>query len=306
MTRTLLPVFNKYSLGFNLDAKEPMENFSFLHNDRLDYEAFRDCLDGIPGSREYLKSYKVPEGEHAFCDNMGHMIMCGAGANHSGASAVSLGFQYKFLLNDWDSWVKAVKMREAKNAYTAAQLERPSTWQFAHSSTKDERASAIENLRTNFFLTYSDEEIEQMLTELIVEFDENTRMKDLKDEEERFQSRIKILEHHYKYPERWNDHGVGNLNSALFGSIYDITEKMIVAVEKKIPDYRSHINNRMRPHLPRCACGICHEKRIDEGTDGEYSAWVHAEAAAVLSRPPRSSVSVNPMIAFLSASAKAD
>ena len=307
MSRTLLPVFSKYSLGLNLDAKEPVEDFSFLSDayTRSDYEAFRAGLDGIPGSREYLKSYEVPEGGHSFFDPMGNKIMCAAGGHHSGASASCLGWSYKNLLNDWDGWVKAVKLSQAKRQYENAQIERPSTWQFANSTSEEGKKKGLDALRAEFNLTYSDEEIALMVRELIAEFNENSRLRILEEEEERFNGRISVLEHHYKNPTRWDDCGEGKLKSALFGSIHGITEPMFVAMEKKHPDYRAHISDIKTPHVPRCACGICYRKRLANGTQEEYSALVHAEAAAVLSRPPRS-VTANPMMALLSAADGAD
>lgn len=311
MSRTLLPVFSKYSLDLNLDAKEPVENFSFITDasTRCDYETFRAGLDGIPGSREYLKDYTVPEGGHSFFDSMGNKIMSAAGGHHSGASASGLGWSYKQLLNDWDGWVKAVKLSQAKRQYKNSQIERPSTWQFANSTSEEGKKKGIDALRAEFNLTYSDEEIAIMVRELISEFNENMRLDILRHEEERFNDRIEVLEHHYRHPERWDDYGEGKLNSALFGRINNITEKMMVAMEKKHPDYRAHIRSLTSIHDPRCACGICHRKRIANGTHAEYMSWVHAGVTAVLSRPPRmsdSAASTNPISALLSAGAKAD
>jgi len=290
MSRTLLPVFSKYSLGLNLDAKEPVEDFSFITDasTRCDYETFRAGLDGIPGSREYLKGYEVPEGGHSFFDPIGNKIMCAAGGHHSGASATGLGWSYKLLLNDWDDWVKKVKLSQAKRQYKDTQIERPSTWQFANSTSEEGKKKGLDALRAEFNLTYSDEVIALMVRQLIAEFNENSRLKIIQEEEDRFNDRISVLEHHYEYPQRWNDYGESQLKSDLFGSIYGITEQMLVAMEKKHPDYRAHINALKTPHVPRCACGICHNKRVANGTDAEYSAWVHAQSAALLTRPPRS------------------
>jgi hypothetical protein len=297
MTRTLLPVFSKYSLGLNLDAKEPVETFAFLDDsERYDYEKFRSALDSIPGSREYLKSYEVPEGKHSFFDSIGNKIMCAAGDHHSGSSASELGWRYKELLNDWDGWVKRVKLHQAKDNYKNAQLERPSTWQFANASTDEGRKMGIQSLRNEFSLPYSDEEIAVMLHELISEFNEDRRLAIIHEEEDRFNERINILEHHYKYPERWNDSG--QLSSSLFGSIHSITEPMFAAMEKKHPYYRSHIRNILAPHAFRCACGVCHNKRVVDGTEEEYYQWAQAEATAVLSRPPSASVTAKAISAI--------
>ena len=276
MSRTLLPVFSKHNL--NLD-KEPVEDFSFMKDERNDYEIFRGGLDSIPGSREYLK---VKTG--SFFDPMGIQIMCAAGDYHSGVSSACLAWSYKNLLNDWDGWVKAVKLRQAKDIYTKAQLERPSTWGIMNADTDEKRKEAVQRLRAQFSLTYSDEEIVQMVTELVDEFNETSRLNILRYEEERFQTKLELLDHHYQYPQRWDDHGAGKLKSSLFGSIYDISEKMFVAMEKKRPGYRAHINNLITPHVLRCACGECYRKRVADGTDGEYSAWLKEELDAVLNQ----------------------
>jgi hypothetical protein len=281
MSRTLLPVFSKYSTNLGLDSKskEPVEDFSFLNYERSNYETFRAGLDGIPGSREYLKAKTG-----SFFDPMGKQILCAAGDHHSGASSSGLAWSYKNLLNDWDGWVKAVKLRQAKDVYTKAQLERPSTWGIMNADTDEKRAEAVQRLRAEFSLTYSDEEIVQMVSELVDEFNETSRLPILRDEEERFQMKLDLLDHHYEHPQRWDDCGVGKLKSSLFGSIYEITDEMFVAMEKKYPLYRSHINNLTTPHVPRCACGICHKKRVADGTQAEYSAWVKEETDKVLNR----------------------
>ena len=57
---------------------------------------------------------------------------------------------------------------------------------------------------------------------------------------------------------------------------------------EKNPD--DNMSNTIAPHIHRCACGTCHNKRVANGTAAEYSAWTRAQAAVVLSRPPRTSM----------------
>jgi hypothetical protein len=59
----------------------------------------------------------------------------------------------------------------------------------------------------------------------------------------RFDECIRVLEFLYKHPYRWNDHGVVQMSSTLFGPITSITQEMFVEMEKRYPDYRAHIQD---------------------------------------------------------------
>ena len=257
MPRTLLPVFAKTPLDL---SPEPKEDFSFLTNERHTYEDFRAALDNIPGSREYLMSYVKPEEGYSFYDDIGNQIMSQAGHNHSGASVVGLAWQYKNLLNDWDGWVKGAKMHYAKKAYKETQLERSQTRPFAHTmlhkkviiyyyKSDEEKLAEVDAkildkavaLKAELSLSYSPEEIIEMMIDLMAEFEKETADADAAIVKEQFESRLEVLEHHDKFPSRWDDYGKGSLKSQLFNSIYGITPAMYEVMEERRPGFKQRI-----------------------------------------------------------------
>jgi hypothetical protein len=254
MPRTLLPVF--YKTCYDV-TEEPKENFSFLPDERYNYEDFHAALDSVPGSREYLMNYK-PEGGSAFYDEIGNQIMSAAGSHHSGASVVALAWQYKNLLNDWNGWVKGAKTHYAKKAYTDSQLERPQTWPFAHALAEKECASlyydseavakadekilsVATKLKASLSLPYEINEVVSMMTDLVAEFEDEATKAEVARAKEQYEGRLEVLEHHDKFPDRWNDFGKGSLKSHLFGSINGITSGMYETMETRRPGYKQRI-----------------------------------------------------------------
>jgi len=256
-TRTLLPVFSKTPLDL---SPVPKEDFSFLSDLRTKYEDFRDALDSVPGSREYLMNYVKPDNGNTFYDDIGNQIMSKAGNGNSGSSVVALAWNYKNLLNDWDGWVKGAKIHQAKKAYNENQLERSQTWPFAHTmlhrkvivehynSDKDKLAEVDAKildkavaLKAELSLSYSPEEILDMMNELIDEIKNDDAEAEADRVKEQFESRLTVLEHHDKFPSRWDDYGKGSLKSYLFNSIYDITPAMYQEMEKRRPGFTDRI-----------------------------------------------------------------
>jgi hypothetical protein len=243
--RTLLPVWNVYKQGLNLDAKEPLENFDWMDSssDKIDYLAAKAAIDATPGSREYLKDYPEPRrGIASFHDSFGYSLLSKFGTHHSGASVVCLARMYQLLLNDWDGFVLAQKTRVARDVYLAKQLEMSDLWRYSNTRTMlsaDKITHTLLNeYREKYKVSYDDATMIQMLDALI---DEKTtdRLEEQKNvAREVLEGRISVLEHHYEHPSRWNDSPSG---SALFGSPRSITEEMFVEMEKKYPNYRAHI-----------------------------------------------------------------
>lgn len=244
-TRTLLPVWNVYKQGLNLEAKEPLENFDWMgtKSDKNNYMLAKEALDAIPGSREYLKDYPQPKkGTYSFHDPFGNMLLAQFGSHHSGASVVWMARMYQNLLNDWDGFVLAQKTRLARDAYLEKQLAMPDLWRYSNTRAMlpaDKlNPSLLNEYREQYKVSYDDATIIQMLDALLEE-----KAADRLEEEKRmakdiFDGRIEVLEHHYEYPSRWNDSRSG---SALFGSPRSITEEMFIEMEKKYPNYRAHI-----------------------------------------------------------------
>lgn len=257
MPRTLLPVFAKTCYDI---TEEPKENFSFLPDDiRYKYEDFRAALDSVPGSREYLMNYVKPEGGSTFYDDMGNQIMSAAGSHHSGASVVALAWQYKNLLNDWNGWTKGAKEHYAKKVYKDLQLERPQTWPLAHvlaekncillyndadpalAKVNEKILSIATELKASLSLPYEPEEVVAMMSDLVAEFEDEATRAEIDRAKEYYEGRLEVLEHHDKFPDRWNDFGKGSLKSHLFGSITGISSGMYEAMEKRRPGYKQRI-----------------------------------------------------------------
>ena len=107
------------SRTLNLNAKEDPETFHWISDNyaRKDYELAKKALDTIPGSREWLKNYVMPEDKMPFFDGIGPQVMDAFGSHHSGFTATRVALNYRFLLNNWDKFVLDTKTYYAKKAY---------------------------------------------------------------------------------------------------------------------------------------------------------------------------------------------
>jgi hypothetical protein len=244
-SRTLLPVWDVYKQGLNLDVKEPLENFDWMgeDSDKNEYLGAKAALDSTPGSREYLKDYpEARRGISSFHDSFGFKLLCKFGSHHSGASVVCLARMYQRLLNDWDGFVLAQKTRMARAAYLAKQLEMSDLWRYSNTRTmlSADKVNPIllNEYREKYKVSYDDSTMIQMLDALIDEKAADRLEEQNKVAREVLEGRIQVLDHHYEHPSRWNDSPSG---SALFGSPRNITEEMFVEMEKKYPNYRAHI-----------------------------------------------------------------
>ena len=234
MTRTLIPLWSVYKEDFHLDSEEPFETFDWLPDAEMRsyYEEARAGLDTIPGSREWLKEYTCPEDLPPFFDSMGLKIMKSFGNRHSGSSGTSLGWNYKFLLNNWAAFVKDTKTYYAKKLYKELQLQEKDLYALL------DKQETVADFRARYDLPYDLPTIEKMVRELDLEHREERRLAYAKRQKENFDGRIDVLKHHYKFPERWRDTPNG---SSLFGHPSMITEEMFVVMEGIYPGYRKHI-----------------------------------------------------------------
>jgi hypothetical protein len=255
MSRTLLPVFNKFKLTKGLDVKEDPETFQWMNpSARSDFEKAKAALDQVPGSREYIKGYNVEPDNlfMAFCDPVGMSIVSNFGDHHSGSSASRLAWTYKRLLNDWDAFVYNNKEAYAKADYKARQLTEDSISafisQYANSSYKLPRT--IERIKEDYNLTATTDEVHLMLKELADEFQSERDFKMRELERGRLQGRLDVLKHHYKNPTRWLD---GSYGSSLFGSPEDITQEMIEHMTVLFPDYPYHLQRVMAAYKAQVA-----------------------------------------------------
>jgi len=212
-----IPPWKVFKQSLGLDVKEPAETFDWLTDPdtRKDYNAFRDGLNTIPGSREWLKDYTCPDGESPFVNPMGHRIMPVVGSWHSGSSCVQMGWRYKNLLNDWDAFVLRNKTAVGKALYKSKQMP-------------------MGEVLTRHLKDPSD----KMLAEIYEEYCADNLAKIEADEKERFEDCIVALEHHLKFPSRWFDNATG---SSLIGNPRYITEETFKVMEVAHPGYRAHI-----------------------------------------------------------------
>jgi hypothetical protein len=237
--RTLLPVFK--ALAHTYKKEEP-ETFDWLPRDiRQDYVLAKEALDRIPGSREWLKSYTFESEGMPFCGPMANQIMSAFGSHHSGATATRLGWNYKFLLNNWDTFVLNSKESLAREEYDAKQLTSTDMQTFLRLKYEWQEGKLIrevERLRSFFNIHHDYETTYTMLLELAEEKTKEAIAQEEKAKREYFEDRISVLEHHYKYPSRWHDSEWG---SSLFGSVKNISPEMMEEMENRYPGYKEHI-----------------------------------------------------------------
>jgi len=201
--RTLLPIWEVYKTTCPIKVREPPENFDWIPMEhvRADYVKARDALDRIPGARIFLKDYTCSEGSMAFIDAVGINILSSFGDHHSGSSAISLAWSYKYLLNDWDSFVENSKECYARAEYDATQILENDTWSYFNAKTRynllsntyqpdsqnDLKADVeyeIEQIRQRFNIPYDNDKITVMLDELIEEFSHKRAMKSQRDNQD--------------------------------------------------------------------------------------------------------------------------
>jgi hypothetical protein len=198
-----------------------------------------------------------PKNENPFFEEASSQIIAAIGSHHSGASSTRLAFNYKYLLNNWKTFVLDTKNYYAQEEYRQIQIEEQDIWPYynaksrynllsnpympdSHNNLMADIDYEIEKLRQKFNINYTRDEIGAMLDDLIEEYNKERFEKKKKSEETFFMSRIDLLEHHYAHPQRWNDTQYG---SSLFGNPHSITEEMIDHMETLYPDYRSHIES---------------------------------------------------------------
>jgi hypothetical protein len=239
--RTLLPVFDKYKEG-SLITKEAPETFEWMKEEhRRDFEMARDALDKLSGSREYLKSYVFDEDNDGlpFGRGMGIELLGLFGNHHSGSSATRLAFSYKHALINWDKFVLENKMVYKREEYDSQQLTKDDIAELCfHDNNKEALKNRVNDIITKFDIKYDYWQAYEMLMDLVREKEYDEEEARINREKKRFEDCIGILKHHYKFPFRWFDNETG---SSLFGSLDNITPKMMNAMELIYPDYREHI-----------------------------------------------------------------
>lgn len=213
MSRTLLPVFDKFKMDF-ISVCEPLEDFSFMPegHERQMFERVREIVKSVDGAREYLAGYKKVDGQYPFHDGLGPTLVDKCitieGQNYkldfvTGIDAVHLYHRAIFRLG-WAAFVIEKKTEKARQLYKAIQMPKEDLWPYLHASTHKkalwssysrdpkwvEKAdadikTAVQGVKAKYNLEKTDEEVEKMLEERCVEFD-----CEIKEETTRLCSRI--------------------------------------------------------------------------------------------------------------------
>jgi len=249
LVRTLLFPWSEYKYQAHVDKKETPETFDWISDSgiRYDYQTAKDALDNMPGSREYLKSYTCDKAGEYFNDPIGLPLLGAFGSHHSGASVTLLAWNYKHLLNNWDTFVLKTKTDLARRIYDDTQITDDELRNYKRVS-KDEFnkiVSYLEDIQKRYDIPYAIDTINALLDALVEERATEKLERIETEKKEIFEGRIGVLIHHYKFPMRWKDYSGG---SSLFGSPFNVTEEMIQKVKLTYPDYREHIRNIQDSH----------------------------------------------------------
>ena len=241
-TRTLLFPWSEYKHEYNIYKKESPETFDWISDSgiRYDYETAKAALDTMPGSREYLRSYTCDKSGEYFNDPIGLPLLGNFGSHHSGASVTLLAWNYKHLLNNWDTFVLNTKTDLARRIYDQTQITEDELCRYKDipRDASSQIFSYLEDLQKHYTIPYGIVTIKEILDALIEERSKERLERIAKEKEDLFKGRIGVLKHHYMFPMRWKDYSGG---SSLFGSPFSVTEEMIRAMEAIYPDYRQHI-----------------------------------------------------------------
>ena len=239
--RTLLPVFNNYKEE-TLITKEAPETFEWMKEEhRRDFEIAREALNKISDSREYLKSYVFDKDNDGipFGQGIGSELLGLFGAHHSGFTATRLAFIYKDALLNWDRFVLENKVAYKREEYDSQQLTKDDiAGLYFNDNNKQALKNRVNDIIKKFNITYDYWQTYEMLMDLMREKQYEEEEARINREKEEFENSICVLKHHYKFPSRWFDNEIG---SSLFGSLHNITPKMINTMELLYPGYREHI-----------------------------------------------------------------
>ena len=225
-----------------VNKKEEMENFDWLPSewDKFAYVDCRQALDGVEGSREWLKTYVRSKEEYSFSCEMSNSLVALMRTGHSGASFTGLMWSYKNLLNDWDTWVFLTKKHHYRREYKQRQIEQMTCFRLLQlfEDKKDQELKeqcAMHGLARDSTWELSDI-IKTILDDNRVIGEEDAR----EDAERAHRELIGSLEFLYKTPCRWFDSRFGC--SLRPGHPSNITARAMADMEDKYPGYRKHIS----------------------------------------------------------------
>lgn len=244
----ILGGWKRFAEENGVNKKEPMETFDWCSPEEKFY--LSDCRDGlekVEGAKEWLKTYTCPKKEDPFSTGLGEKIVLSD--HHSGASFQSILWRYKYLLNNWDTFVYEQKKRVTVKAYkdlippsyVYRRLLANCTYYLKKNSTQ------MYDLIQGDWALYAPEvdaaktvdEIQRTMTPLVQELDELDREDMAREAEREHTSLIGSLEFLYENPVRWFDSESGCYLSP--GHPKRITARAMDEMEDAYPGYKHHI-----------------------------------------------------------------
>ena len=243
-SKRILPGWKVYAEENGVNKKEPMETFDWMPGDASMFNDCRDALASVEGAKEWLKTFTATKGKASFLDGMGASIPLSS--LHSGASASSMLWTYKFLLNNWDTFVYTTKKSSAVRKYRDLI---PPTYVYRRlvylcDEYKENHSNNTFNEIQTLWSTYSDtektvEEIHAIVTPLLEEIDMLDEEQRKVQEEEMHRSMMGCVEFHYEHPMRWFDTRDGSSLRPVHPS--RIPPRAMDEMESMYPGYNEHI-----------------------------------------------------------------
>jgi len=245
----MLKRWKEFAEENGVHKKEVMETFDWAESYEKKY--LTDCryaLEKVEGAKEWLKNYTCDKKEYPFCTGLGPQIYLSS--EHSGASFIATLWRYKYLLNNWDTYVYQQKKRVAVDAYRAQippiyvyrRLLENCRLYLSKSSTQ------LYDLIMGDWTMYSPEaeaaktvdEIQRVMTPIVADLEELDKEERAREAERMHSELIGCLEFLYEHPIRWFD--TPNGCSLRPGNPVSITARAMDEMEKKYPGYKHKIN----------------------------------------------------------------
>ena len=244
----ILRGWKKFSDERGVNKKEDMETFEWCDSYERKYLSdCRDSLEKIDGGKEWLKTYTCGKGEYPFSTGLGpQIVLCD---DHSGASYMSTLWMYKYILNNWDTFVYDYKKRVAVEAYRSA-IPPINVYRRLLANCESylmNNSTQMYDLIMGDWSEYSQEadaaktvdEIRRAIIPLLEELEELSKEDAARASNKLHKSLIDSLEFLYEHPIRWFD--TPNGCSLSPGHPNTITPRAMDEMEQKYPGYKHHI-----------------------------------------------------------------
>ena len=244
----MLKTWKEFAEEHGVNKKEPMESFDWCESyDRHYLSDCREALEKVEGAKEWLKTYTCAKREYPFSTGLGPQIHLSE--DHSGASFNATLWTYKYLLNNWDTYVYEQKKTRALDAYKA-QIPPIYVYRRLLANCKiylAKPSTRLYDLIMGDWTMYSPEgeaaktvdEIQRVMTPLVAELDELDAEDKAREAERVHNDLIGSLEFLYEHPIRWFD--TPNGCSLSPGNPVSITLRAMDEMEKKYPGYKHKI-----------------------------------------------------------------